>query len=263
MANIHATAIVDPKAQIGTNVKIGPYCIIGSQVTLGDDCELKSHVVIDGNTTIGPRATIFPFASLGQQPQDLKYHGEESRLEIGADATIREYVTMNTGTEGGGSLTKVGDKCVALSSVHIGHDCNIGNGVILSSGALLAGHCRVDDHVIFGGGAAVHQFVRIGRNAFIGGASAVEGDIIPFGLVVGNRASLMGLNLVGLKRHQFSRERIFALRDAYGQIFDDKSVPLRERVAAVAGRFADQADVMEIVNFIQSASDRPLCLPAR
>jgi len=263
MADIHATAIVDPKAQIGANVKIGPYCIIGPKVALGDDCELKSHVVIDGNTTIGPRAQIFPFASLGQQPQDLKYHGEESRLEIGADAVIREYVTMNTGTEGGGMLTKVGDTCVALSSVHIGHDCNIGNGVILSSGALLAGHCRVDDHVIFGGGAAVHQFVRIGRNAFIGGASAVEGDIIPFGLVVGNRANLMGLNLVGLKRHQFSRERIFALRDAYGQIFDDKAIPLRERVAAVAGRFADQADVMEIVNFIQSASDRPLCLPAR
>jgi len=263
MADIHVTAIVDPKAQLGANVKVGPYCIIGPEVTLGDDCELKSHVVIDGNTTIGARAKIFPFASLGQQPQDLKYHGEESRLEIGADAMIREYVTMNTGTEGGGGLTKVGDKCVALSSVHIGHDCVLGNGVILSSGALLAGHCRVDDHVIFGGGAAIHQFVRIGRNAFVGGASAVEGDIIPFGLVVGNRASLMGLNLVGLKRHQFSRERIFALRDAYGQIFDDKSVPLRERVAAVAGRFAEQADVMEIVNFIQSASDRPLCLPAR
>ena len=263
MAEIHATAIVDPKAQLGTNVKIGPYCVIGPKVKLGDDSELMSHVVIDGNTTIGPRAKIFPFASLGQQPQDLKYHGEDSRLEIGADAMIREYVTMNTGTEGGGMLTKVGDKCVALSSVHIGHDCIIGNGVILSSAALLAGHCRVDDHVIFGGGAAVHQFVRIGRNAFVGGASAVEGDIIPFGLVVGNRASLMGLNLVGLKRHGFSRERIFALRDAYAQIFDDRNVPLRERVAAVAGRFAEQTDVMEIVNFIQSASDRPLCLPSR
>lgn len=263
MTDIHATAIVDPKAQIGSDVKIGPYCIIGPMVTLGNDCTLMSHVVINGNTTIGPRAQIFPFASLGQQPQDLKYHGEDSRLEIGADAMIREYVTINTGTEGGGRLTKLGDKCVALSSVHIGHDCTIGNGVILSSATILAGHCRVADHVIFGGGAAVHQFVRVGRNAFIGGASAVESDIIPFGLVVGNRASLMGLNLVGLKRHGFSRERIFALRDAYGQIFDDKLGPLRERVAAVAERFADQADVMEIVSFIQSVSDRPLCLPMR
>lgn len=262
MAEVHATAIIDPKAQLGANVKVGPYCVVGSKVTLGDDCELLSHVVIDGNTSIGPRAKIFPFASLGQQPQDMKFHGEDSRLEIGADAMIREYVTMNTGTEGGGMLTKVGDKCVALSSVHIGHDCILGDGVIISSATLLAGHCHVDDHVIFGGGAAVHQFARIGRNAFIGGASAVEGDIIPFGLVVGNRASLMGLNLIGLKRHGFSRERIFALRDAYTQIFKAEGA-LRDRVAAVGEKFADQPDVMEIVKFIQAASDRPLCLPTR
>ncbi len=262
MADVHATAIVDPKAQLGANVKVGPYCVIGPMVTLGDDCELLSHVVINGNTTIGPRGKIFPFASLGQQPQDLKFHGEASRLEIGADAMIREYVTMNTGTEGGGMLTKVGDKCVALSSVHIGHDCILGDSVIISSATLLAGHCHVDDHVIFGGGAAVHQFARIGRNAFIGGASAVEGDIIPFGLVIGNRANLMGLNLIGLKRHGFSRERIFALRDAYAQIFKSEGA-LRDRVAAVGAKHADQPDVMEIVKFIQSASDRPLCLPPR
>lgn len=262
MPQVHPTAIVDSKAQLGVDVKIGPYCIIGPKVTLGDACELMSHVVIDGNTVIGPRAKIFPFASLGQQPQDLKFHGEDSSLEIGADAMIREYVTMNTGTEGGGMLTKIGDKCVALSSVHIGHDCILGDGVIISSATLLAGHCRVDDNVIFGGGAAVHQFVRIGRNAFIGGASAVEGDIIPYGLVVGNRASLMGLNLVGLKRHGFSRERIFALRDAYAQIFKMEGA-LRDRVAAVGVKCADQPDVMEIVKFIQAANDRPLCLPIR
>ncbi|MCE9651423.1 MAG: acyl-ACP--UDP-N-acetylglucosamine O-acyltransferase [Parvibaculum sp.] len=262
MADIHATAIVDPKAQLGAGVKVGPYCVIGPDVKLGEGSVLHSHVVIDGRTTIGPRAKISPFASLGQPPQDLKYHGERSELEVGADAMIREYVTMNTGTEGGGTVTRVGDNCTVLSSVHIGHDCQIGNNVILSSAALLAGHCRVDDNAIFGGGAAVHQFVRVGRNAFIGGASAVESDIIPFGLVVGNRASLMGLNLVGLKRHNFSRERINAMRDAYGQIFSADGT-MRDRVAATAERFADNADVMEIVNFIQSASDRPLCLPSR
>lgn len=262
MANIHPSAIIDPKAQLGANVKIGPYCVIGPKVTLGDDCELLSHVVIDGNTTIGPRAKIFPFASLGQQPQDLKFHGEDSRLEVGADAMIREYVTMNTGTEGGGMLTKVGNNFVGLSSVHIGHDCILGDGIIISSATLLAGHCRIDDHVIFGGGAAIHQFARVGRNAFIGGASAVEGDVIPFGLVIGNRAGLVGLNLVGLKRHGFSRERISALRDAYGKIFGPEGA-LRDRVSAVGVEFADQADVMTIVNFIQSASERPLCLPSR
>jgi UDP-N-acetylglucosamine acyltransferase len=262
MADIHPSAIVDPKAQLGAGVRIGPFCVIGPNVTLGDDCELMSHVVIEGNTTIGPRAKIFPFASLGQQPQDLKYHGEDSRLEVGADAMIREYVTMNTGTEGGGMLTKVGDRFVGLSSVHIGHDCILGDGIVISSATLLAGHCRIADHVIFGGGSSIHQFARVGRNAFIGGATAVEGDVIPFGLVIGNRASMVGLNLVGLKRHGFERERIFALRAAYGQIFSDEGA-LRDRVAAVAVEYADNADVMEIVNFIQSASDRPLCLPSR
>lgn len=262
MSDIHATAIVDPKAHIGADVKIGPYCVIGPNVTLGEGSVLHAHVVIDGRTSIGPRARIHPFASLGQPPQDLKYRGEPSTLEIGADALIREYVTANTGTEGGGMITSIGSNCTLLSSAHVGHDCRIGNDVIISSATLLAGHCHVADFVIFGGGAAVHQFVRIGRNAFVGGASAVESDIIPFGLVVGNRANLMGLNLVGLKRHGFTRERINAMRDAYGQIFSTDGT-MRDRVADVAERFAGNADVMEIVNFIQSASDRPLCLPSR
>lgn len=262
MSDIHATAIVDPKARLGADVKVGPYCVIGPDVTLGEGSVLHAHVVIDGRTSIGPRARIHPFASLGQPPQDLKYNGEPSRLEIGTDVLIREYVTANTGTEGGGMVTSIGNNCTLLSSVHIGHDCRIGNDVIISSATLLAGHCHVADFAIFGGGAAVHQFVRVGRNAFIGGASAVESDIIPFGLVVGNRASLMGLNLVGLKRHGFTRERINAMRDAYGQIFSADGT-MRDRVADVAERFADNADVMEIVAFIQAASDRPLCLPSR
>ena len=262
MTNVHPSAIVHPKAQLGANVQVGPFCVIGANVSLGDDCELMSHVVIEGNTVIGPRAKIFPFACLGQQPQDLKYHGEESRLEVGADAMIREYVTMNSGTEGGGMLTKVGDKFVGLSSVHIGHDCILGDGIIISSATLLAGHCRIADHVIFGGGSSIHQFARVGRNAFIGGATAVEGDVIPFGMVIGNRASLVGLNLVGLKRHNFERERIFALRAAYGEIFSGEGA-LRDRVAAAAVDYAGNADVMEVVNFIQSASERPLCMPSR
>nr|RAW03733.1 acyl-[acyl-carrier-protein]--UDP-N-acetylglucosamine O-acyltransferase [Aerococcus urinae] len=260
MTEVHATAIVDPKAELAGDVKIGPYSVVGPDVKLGEGVVLHSHVVIVGRTTVGARTQIYPFASIGQPPQDLKYHGEPSTLEIGTDNLIREYVTMNAGTEGGGMVTRVGSHGTFLASCHVGHDCMIGDHVILSNTTLLAGHCRVEDFVIFGGGSAVHQFVRVGRHAFIGGASAVESDVIPFGLVVGNRASLMGLNLVGLKRRGFTREQINAMRDAYGQIFAAEGA-LRDRVAAVAERFAGNPDVMEIVNFIQAASDRPLCTP--
>jgi UDP-N-acetylglucosamine acyltransferase len=260
MTDIHPTAIIDPRAEIGSGVSIGPYCVVGPDVKLAESVTLHSHVVIAGRTTIGARTQLYPFASIGQPPQDLKYRGEPSTLEIGSDNLIREYVTMNPGTEGGGMVTRVGNNCTFLASAHVGHDCIIGNNVILSNTTLLAGHCRVEDFVIFGGGSAVHQFVRVGRHAFIGGASAVESDIIPFGLVVGNRAHLMGLNLVGLKRRGFTREQIQSMREAYGQIFAPEGA-LRDRVAAVAGRFADNADVMEIVNFIQADSERPLCMP--
>jgi UDP-N-acetylglucosamine acyltransferase len=260
MTEVHATAIVDPQAELASSVKIGPYSIVGPDVRLGEDVVLHSHVVIAGRTSIGARNHIYPFASIGQPPQDLKYHGEPSTLEIGSDNLIREYVTMNPGTEGGGMVTRVGNNCTVLASAHIGHDCQIGNNVIISNTTLLAGHCRVGDFVIFGGAAAVHQFVRIGKHAFVGGASAVESDIIPYGLVVGNRAHLMGLNLVGLKRRGFSREQINAMRDAYGQIFSSQGA-LRDRVAAVADRFAGNAEVMDIVNFIQAGGDRPLCTP--
>ncbi|HEX7775315.1 MAG TPA: acyl-ACP--UDP-N-acetylglucosamine O-acyltransferase [Parvibaculum sp.] len=260
MTAIHATAIVDPKAELASDVTVGPYSIVGPDVKLGAGVVLHSHVVVVGRTSIGARTQIYPFASIGQPPQDLKYHGEPSTLEIGSDNLIREYVTMNSGTEGGGMVTRVGSHGTFLASAHVGHDCHIGDHVILSNTTLLAGHCRVEDFVIFGGGSAVHQFVRIGRHAFVGGASAVESDIIPFGLVVGNRASLMGLNLVGLKRRGFTREQINAMRDAYGQIFAAEGT-LRDRVAAVAERFSGNPDVMEIVNFIQAAADRPLCTP--
>lgn len=260
MTDIHPTAIVDSKAEIGAGVRIGPYCIVGADVKLGAGVTLHSHVVIAGRTTIGARCEIYPFASIGQPPQDLKYRGEPSRLEVGSDNLIREYVTMNAGTEGGGMVTRVGSNCTFLAGAHVGHDCQVGSNVILSNATLLAGHCRVADFVIFGGGSAVHQFVRVGMHAFIGGASAVESDVIPYGLAVGNRAHLMGLNLVGLKRRGFSREQISTMREAYGRIFAPDGA-LRERVAGVGERFAGSAEAMEMVNFILAESDRPLCLP--
>lgn len=260
MTDIHPTAIVDSKAELGVDVRIGPYCVVGADAKIGDKATLYSHVVVAGRTTIGARNEIYPFASIGQPPQDLKYRGEPSTLEIGSDNLIREYVTMNTGTEGGGMVTRVGSNCAFLAGAHVGHDCQVGDNVILSNATLLAGHCRVGDFVIFGGGSAAHQFVRVGKHAFIGGASAVESDVIPFGLAVGNRASLMGLNLIGLKRRGFTREQISSMREAYSQIFAQEGA-LRDRAAAVGERFAESAEVMEMVNFILAGADRPLCLP--
>ncbi len=260
MTTIHPTAIVAPGAELGSGVRIGPYCIVGAGAKIGDGATLHSHVVIAGRTTIGARNEIYPFASIGQPPQDLKYRGEPSTLEIGSDNLIREYVTMNTGTEGGGMVTRVGSNCTFLAGAHVGHDCQVGDNVILSNATLLAGHCHVGDFVIFGGGSAVHQFVRVGKHAFIGGASAVESDVIPYGLVVGNRAQLVGLNLIGLKRRGYTREQISSMREAYSQIFAQEGA-LRERVAAVGERFSGSAEVMEMVSFILADSDRPLCLP--
>lgn len=260
MSDIHPTSIIDPKAEIASGVKVGPYSIIGPDVKLGEGSTIHPHVVIAGRTTIGAGAQIYPFASIGQPPQDLKYRGEPSTLEIGANALIREYVTINPGTEGGGMVTKVGANSVLLSSSHIGHDCHVGDNVIISSGTVLAGHCMVGDFVIFGGLSAVHQFVRIGSHAFVGGATAVEGDVIPFGMVVGNRAKLMGLNLIGMKRRGFSREQMSALRDAYSRIFTGEGV-LRARAKSVAEDYAGNEDVIAIADFVMTDTSRPLCLP--
>lgn len=245
---------------MGDNVKIGPFCIVGAGVTLSEGCELVSHVVVEGNTNIGPRTQIFPFSSIGHKPQDLKYHGEDSRLVIGADCTIRENVTINPGTEGGGMETRIGDKCLIMASAHVAHDCQVGNNVILANYVGLAGHAVVEDFVIFGGICVVHQYVRIGAHAFVGAHSMVEADVIPYGLAVGNRAKLAGLNLVGLKRRHFDREEIHALRTAYRMIFSSEGT-LRERVNDAAEIFADNKLVQDVVAFINNASDRPICLP--
>lgn len=257
---VHPTAIVSSGAQLGAGVKIGPYCIVGANVVLHADVELISHVVIEGHTTVGAGTRIFPFASVGHQPQDLKFHGEASRLEIGERCTIRESVTINPGTEGGGMLTKIGNDCLLMACSHVAHDVMVGNNVVLANYVGLAGHSIVGDYVRFGGICAVHQFVRIGSHAFIGAQSMIDGDVIPYGLAVGNRARLAGLNLVGLKRGGFDRESIHTLRAAYRMIFSSEGT-LRERVEDAAVMFKDARLVQEVVSFISAAKDRPLCLP--
>ena len=219
MPKIHPTAIVAPGAELAETVSIGPYCVIGSDVRLGERVELLSHVVVEGRTSVGEGTRIFPFASIGHQPQDLKYHGEPSTLEIGSNNQIREYVTIQPGTEGGGMLTRVGDNCLFMASAHVAHDCIVGDNVIMANNATLAGHVVVGEYAFLGGLSAVHQFVRIGKHAMVGGMSGVEADIIPFGMVIGNRAYLSGLNIVGLKRRGFSRDEIHALRNAYRLLF--------------------------------------------
>jgi len=259
-AQIHPTAIVESGAKLGAGVKIGPYCVVGPEVTLGDECELISHVVVAGRTTIGPRTRIFPFASIGHQPQDLKYKGEPSTLTIGSDCIIREGVTMNPGTAGGGLQTVVGNNCAFLANSHVGHDCRVGNNVIFSNNVMLAGHCTVGDYAILGGGAAVIQFARVGAHSFLGGMSGLENDLIPYGMAVGNRAHLSGLNIVGLQRRGFSREMIHDLRRAYRLLFAAEGT-LKERVDDVAAEFADHPLVQEIVAFIREGGKRSICTP--
>lgn len=260
MELIHPTAIVNDGAKLGNNVSIGAFCVIGAEVKLGDNVRLHSHVVVEGNTTIGDGTEIFPFASIGHIPQDLKFHGEKSRLEIGKNNIIREHVTMNPGTEGGGLLTKIGDNCLFMMASHVAHDCHVGNNVIMANNATIAGHVHVGDFAIIGGLSAVHQFVRIGHHAMIGGMSGIENDIIPYGQANGERATLAGLNLVGLKRRGFSREDIHALRSAYKMLFAPEGT-LAKRVENVGGIFKDNSAVMEVLGFMQADGARALCQP--
>ena len=257
---IHPTAIVEDGARLGDGVRVGPYCMVGPQVELGPGVELISHVVVAGKTTIGAKTRIFPFASIGHQPQDLKYKGEPSTLSVGANCILREGVTMNPGTEGGGMVTTVGDNCAFLANSHVGHDCIVGNNVIFSNNAMLAGHCAVGDFVIIGGGAGVIQFARVGAHAFVGGMSGLENDLIPYGMALGNRAYLSGLNIVGLQRRGFKREDIHKLRRAYRLLFAAEGT-LVERMDDVASEFADQPIVQEIIAFIREGGKRSLCTP--
>jgi UDP-N-acetylglucosamine acyltransferase len=260
MAIIHSTAVIEAGAKLGERVSIGPFCTVGPEVELGDDVQLLSHVVVSGRTKIGAATRVFPFASVGHQPQDLKYKGELSRLEIGARVTIREHVTINPGTEGGGMLTKIGDDCLLMIASHIAHDCRIGNHAIIVNNVLLGGHVEIGDYAVVGGGAAVHQFVRIGPHAMVGGMSGVEADVIPYGMVMGNRAHLAGLNLVGLKRRGFDREEIHQLRAAYRLLFAQEGT-LQERVADVEKLFPGNKLMGEVLTFLRQDSARGLCLP--
>ena len=259
---IHKTAIVSDKAQIAKNVEIGPFCVIGDNVKIDEGTILKSHVVIDGNTAIGKNNIIFPFATVGLVPQDLKFAGEQSQLIIGDNNSIREHVTIHLGTKDGGMVTKIGNNCLLMVGVHIAHECLIGNNVILANNATLAGHVQVGNNVVIGGLSAVHQFVRIGGGAMIGGMSGVENDVIPFGLVMGERAHLAGINLVGMKRQNISRDEIHALRNFYKQLFEnDGDVNFLNRVNEISQDFSQNSTIKEVINFINSETSRSFCKP--
>ncbi|POR55361.1 acyl-ACP--UDP-N-acetylglucosamine O-acyltransferase [Bosea psychrotolerans] len=257
---IHPMSVVDPKARLGAGVQIGPFCTVGPDVTLADNVELISHVAVSGITSIGERTKLYPFASIGHPPQDVKYRGEPSTLVIGAECLIREGVTINPGTEGGGMETTVGDRCFFLANSHVGHDSHIGNNVIFSNNVMCAGHVTVGNFVIVGGGTGLQQFIRVGDHAFIGGGAGVMNDVIPFGLVRDNPAHLAGLNLVGLKRRGFSREQIHELRRAYRLLFADEGT-LSERVEDVASEFAAHPLIHEILDFIRNGNERAICVP--
>jgi UDP-N-acetylglucosamine acyltransferase len=258
--SIHPTAVVSPGARIGQGVSIGPFCLIGPEVEIGDDCELMSHVVAEGHTTIGEGTRIHPFVVLGHGPQDLKPAAEASRLTIGRNCILREHVTINNGTARGGAHTRVGDGCFFMVNAHVAHDCVVGNNVTLVNNVMLAGHCEIGDNVIMGGGAAVHQFTRVGHNAFIGGLAAVEHDVIPYGMALGNRAYLGGLNIIGLKRRGVTRADIHALRHAFRVLFDDAR-PMQEQLAAVSALYPDQVIVGEVLDFIKARGKRALLTP--
>jgi UDP-N-acetylglucosamine acyltransferase len=257
---IHPSAVVEDGAVLGDDVEVGPFCHVGPRATLGNGVRLLSHAVVAGITTIGARTRVFPFASLGHEPQDLKYQGEETTLEVGENCTIREGVTMNPGTAGDEGKTIIGNNCVFLANAHVAHDCVLGNNIIFSNAVMVAGHCKIGDNVIFGGGAGVHQFCRIGNNAFIGGMAGLENDVIPYGVALGNRAYLGGLNVIGMKRSGMAREDIHAVRAAYKHIFGG-SQTIADSVENMPEDIAANAVVQKIVEFVRSGENRSLCTP--
>ena len=256
---IHKTSIIDKKAKISKTAKIGPYAVIGPNVEIEDNVEIHSHVNIVGNTKIGEKTKIFPFASIGTQPQDLKFKGELNNLIIGKNNTIREYVTINPGTDGGGNVTSIGNNCLFMISSHIAHDCKIGINVVIANNVPLGGHVIIEDSVIIGGNSAVQQFTRIGRLAMIGGMTGVLKDVIPFGLSFGNRNYLKGLNLIGLRRNNYGNKDIMELDEAYKKIFSLKN--LHNDLSKINGEFGDNDLVKEVIKFISKDKKRPICYP--
>lgn len=263
-SNIHPSAIINPKAKIGNGVKIGPFSIIGPNVVIGDNTEIFSHVVIEGNTTIGTDCKIYPFCSIGHPPQDLKFKGEDSRIEIGNNNVIREYTTIQPGTEGGGMLTKVGDNNLFMIGIHIAHDCIVGSNCIFANHATLAGHVVIEDFVVLGGLVGVHQYVRVGTHAMVGTITAVVEDVIPFGTVVGERGTLESLNLRGMKRRGFDKDEINLANQAFKELFNEESGELfAQRLAKVEKKYQDISTVKTIIDFLKSDSSRAICKPKR
>ncbi len=256
---IHKTAIIDVKSRINKDVKIGPYTVIGPGVEIEEGTIIQSHVSITGQTKIGKNNKIYPFASIGNDPQDLKYKGEKTDLIIGDGNTIREYTTINTGTVGGGGVTKIGDNTLLMIGVHIAHDCVIGNNVVIANSAAIAGHAEISDNVIIGGNCGVQQFTRIGKMAMIGGMTGVSRDVIPYGVSLGNRNYLDGINIIGLRRKKVSNKDIICLSDAYKEIFKTES--LNENLSKLNGNFRDNIFVQEIIDFINKDKKRPICTP--
>ena len=256
---IHKTAVIDPKAKIHSSVKIGPYSVVGPNVEIDENTEVQSHVSIVGNTKIGKNNKIYPFTSIGNDPQDLKFQGEETKLEIGSDNKIREYVTINPGTNGGGGITKVGNNCLFMVSAHIAHDCFVGDNVILANSVPLGGHAYIEDNVIIGGNSAVQQFTRVGRSAMIGGMCGVVRDIIPYAMVHGNRSKLQGLNVIGLRRKNIPNIDIMILNDAYKEIFKNEN--LTDNLNNLDKDLRKHKLVSEVLNFIEKDKKRPICTP--
>ena len=262
MPEIHPTAIIAPGARLADSVSVGPFCIVGGAAVLGEGVRLMSHVVIEGLTTIGQGTVIHTGAVIGGAPQSLGDKGEDTAVAIGAGCILREHVTVNRGTIRDRAITTIGDRCFIMTGAHIGHDCSVGNDVVMANNALLAGHVQIADFAWVGGGSAIHQFARVGRYAFVGGAAALEGDLIPYGSAIGNRASLEGLNLVGLKRRGVARDRIHRLRNGFEALFFGEG-DFAERLGHVAATFHDSPEVEEIVTFIRNRGKRPLCLPGQ
>ncbi|MBP0445702.1 acyl-ACP--UDP-N-acetylglucosamine O-acyltransferase [Roseomonas sp. SSH11] len=262
MPQIHPTAIVEEGARIAGSVVIGPYATVGAQVVLDEGVQVGAHAVLDGVTHLAEGVQVLPFASVGLPPQDLKYKGEPTRVEIGPRSIIREHATVHRGSVGGEGITRLGADCLIMCVAHVGHDCQLEDKVILANNVMLGGHVHIGDNVFVGGGTAIHQSVRIGRQAVIGGMSGVERDVIPFGSCMGNRARLIGLNLIGLKRRGFGREAINALRAAYRGLFLGRGT-FEARMALVAQDQGSQPQVAEILAFIEAASRRGLMRAGR
>ena len=256
---IHNSSVIDKKAKISKNVKIGPFCYVGPKVQINDNVELISNVHIEGKTIVGEGTKIYPFSSIGTPPQDKKYKGEDNSLEIGKNNIIREYVTINPGTKGGGEKTIIGDNCLLMISSHVAHDCKIGNNVVIANNVPLGGHVTIEDSVVIGGNSAVQQFTRIGRLAMIGGMTGVLKDVIPFGLSFGNRNYLRGINLIGLKRNKYNNKEIMELDQAFKKIFSSKN--LHENLSNINGEYKENGLVKEVIDFIGKDKKRPICTP--